>query len=446
MMVVGSDYAPCSEQGYPPVHPATLDNGVEVIFRECPGSATVACGAFVQVSTIRESTLTAGIRQVIQLMLVGPPPVVGGSPQTQQPVGINLEGATTRDYVEVIAQCLPEDLPAALALLRRRVFEAQFTPYQFQIARQRLRHSLAVRRQILTSLSLDTLVRRLYPAQPGSWPLTGSFAAAGAMRLEQVQQFYEQHFLPNATVIVVTGPLTREQVLTPVKEMFEMLLPGDVNCQPPLFSAQTNLPKNWRAAIRGSSNSIVVMGGRGPTLSDSGYPAAAVLAAVLGSGMGSRLYQSLRSEHTLAYSIDAGLTPSQACSYAYVLATCSAANLDAVQQLIDDQLQDICRHGPSAQQLGRAQRYLQGSFALNQQSSRDLAHYLGMFSVCGDTQGIMIHQRFPQLVAAVTRQDVQEACREIFAAPAVIILQGTGQHQVLHRAKQWRLSGVTAVN
>lgn len=440
-MLVGSSYALGADEPSPPVHTAVLDNGLRVIFGECPVSATVACNAFIQISAIQESSLTAGIRQLIQLMMTGPTVTGPEPPEAQPPVGINPEGTTTRDYVEVIVQCLPEDFSAALVKLRRRVFEGQFTIQQFQIARQRLRYRLAASQEIPVSLALDTLVRRLYSGQPGSWPPGGSFAAAGAVRLEQAQRFYEQHFLPNATTIIIAGPLAWEQVLSLVKETFESLLPGHVNRQPRRFSPRTNLPRHWRAAISGSNSSIVVMGGQAPVLSSPDYPVAAVLTTLLGSGMGSRLYQSLRHERALAYSTEAGLTPSRVCSYAYVLATCSASDIDTIQQLIDEQLRDISQQGPSAKELRRAQRYLRGSFALNQQSSRDLAHYLGMFAVSGGSEGLLIHRQFPRLVAAVSSQDVQEACHQIFNTPTVVILEATGLSQTVHWDKALGIVG-----
>lgn len=423
----------CPLQAQPsriPVHTTILDNGLRVVFRECPASATAACSVFVRVSAVDESSLTAGIRELIQLMIAAPAGIGSDEIESQEPVSIQTEGSTTRDYVALTMHCLPTDLPAALPSLRRRLFDSEFTASQFQIARRRLLRSLAAGDEMPIPLSLNTLVRRLYPAQRGSWPLHGTFAAVGALKLDDVRSFYQSRFLPNATTIAVAGPLSWETVRAMLKETFETLLPGSVNSQPPPFSPPTNLPGCWRGAIPGGNTSVVVLGGEAPTLTSPDYPAAAVLTTLLGSGMGSRLYQTLRNEQALVYTLAAELTPSQVCSYAYILATCSPADVDTVQQLISEQLQDIAERGPSPEEMQRAKRYLRGSFALNQQSTRDLTHYLGMFTVCGESKGLTIYQQFPNLISTVSRADVQQVCQKIFGSPAIVILQASGSTQI----------------
>ena len=415
-----------------PTQTAVLDNGLRVIFRQCPASTTT-CAAFVQVSAAQESTLTAGIRQLIQLMMDAP----GGLTwQSTAPRGLatRIEGSTTRDYVELIMQGMPGDLAADLTQLRHRLFAAKFAAAEFEIGLRRLRRTLVYGNQTPVGLALDTLVARLHYGHPGWWSTSGTFAATGAIGLQEVREFYQSHFFPNATTIAVAGPLDWEAVRSTVADVFQTVLPGPVDSQSLRFVPQGDLSETWRGLMVGSDTSVVVFGARAPSVSDGRYPAAAVLTALLGSGMGSRLYQVLRDKRALAYTTEAGLTPSNVCGYAYLLATCSASDIDTVQRLIAAQLSDIAQQGPRTAELQRAKRYLQGSFALDQQSSRDVAHYLGMFAVCGGAEGVSRYQQFTQLTDAVSSEDVQRVCQQMFDPPAIVILQATGQADTTDQA------------
>ncbi len=339
---------------------------------------------------------------------------------------MRLEGFTTRDYVELVVQCVPGDLAVGLRELRQRLFEAEFTAAQLEVGIRRMRRSLACGDQTPVGFVIDTLVSRLYYGQPGWWPTSGTFAATGAIGLNEARQFYQSHFFPNATTIAVAGPLDWQMVQSTVTDVFETVLPGPVDSQSLRFVPQADWDEPWRGLMAGIDTSVVAVGGRAPSINSEDYPAAAVLTTLLGSGMGSRLYQVLREKRALAYTTEAGLTPSNVCGYVYLLATCSPSDTDSVQQLIGAQLSDIAQQGPQPAELQRAKRYVQGSFALNQQSSHDVAHYLGMFVVCGGGEGVPTYQRFTQLIDAVSSEDIQRVCQQIFQSPAVVVLQATG--------------------
>jgi len=408
-----------------PIHTAVLDNGLRVIFRQCPAAATTTCAAFVQVNGAQERNLTAGIRQLIQFMIEAPAGLTSEPTSSHGPT-IRLEGFTTRDYVELVMQCVPGDLAVGLKELRQRLFEAEFTAAQLEVGIRRLRRSLACGDQTPVSFVIDTLVSRLYYGQPGWWPTSGTFAATGAIGLNEARKFYQSHFFPNATTIAVAGPLDWQMVHSTVTDVFETVLPGPVDSQSLRFVPQADWDEPWHGLMTGIDTSVVAVGGRAPSIDSEDYPAAAVLTTLLGSGMGSRLYQVLREKRALAYTTEAGLTPANVCGYVYLLATCSASDIDTVQQLIGAQLSDIAQQGPQPDELQRAKRYVQGSFALNQQSSYDIAHYLGMFVVCGGGEGVPTYQRFAQLIDAVSSEDIQRVCQQVFQSPAVVILQATG--------------------
>lgn len=401
---------------------ARLDNGLRLVFQYNPASPVVAICAFVHTSAAQETWNSAGVRELLQLMGERTRVRPGQLREAVPPV-VELRTTLSRDYVEMVALCLPEEVSPALQRLRGALFDPYFSGKSFRFAQERLYQQVRARQSVALTTVQDVLVGRLYPEWPGSWPLVGTGAATW-VNLDYVQQYHTEHYLTNRTLLAVTGQIEWEELQQQVEEVFGNLLPGErrrllpppVGAPPQAGQMQLELPQ--------MEVSVVAAGGRAPALVSEDYPAAAVLMALLGSGRGSRLYGRLREEQNLSYSIRAGITPSQVCPYAYVIATCQAAQVEAVREAIGEELQNLTAQVATPEELRRARRSLWGQYQLQQQDNQQLAHYLGLFALLGGEEGAQMRRSFPLHLAAVRPEQVQAQCRKIFAQPVVVTLRG----------------------
>jgi len=258
--------------------------------------------------------------------------------------------------------------------------------------------------------------------------VTGSLASMSVISVERVRQFYSDHFRPNVTVISISGNVTVAALKAETEELFGELLPGP-EYRGERFTPHPKIGEPRRLMMRGLDKSAVVVAGRAPVIGEPEYPAAVVLSALLGSGMGSRLFQALRAEQSLAYTVQAALTPSTVCSYSHVLATCSRSNIEAVRTEITRQLADIANNSPTEPELDRAKRFAINSFLLSQQRNRDVAHYLGVFSSSGPAKGLHTYRAFSQLITEVSGAQVRNCCAQIFSKPATVIIEAISESQ-----------------
>ncbi len=407
-----------------------MDNGLCALFQPNAHTPTVAVSASIAVPASRESRLTAGIRHLLATMLGCPRQMSDAA--SEPPTALQIDSAATRDHVELLVQCLPHDFPSVLRLVRQQLFELQLSPDRFEAARRETLTAIQATRRRPVALARSTIVEELYPRQPGSWPVHGSIASMSAITLGQVRRLYQDSFWPNAVVLSVSGDLPATEVTAQVQSCFGDLLPGKMAHIPEQFSPHAALEEPRRLIMHGVDNSVVVVAGRAPTLADPDYPAAAVLSTLLGSGMGSRLFLALRAEQNLAYTIQAALTPSRACSYAYVLVTCSQVDVDAAQAEIWRQLRSIIRDGVSDAELERAKRFVTNRFVLSKQRNPDIAHYLAMFYGTAGAEGLETYQQFPTRVAKVSAEQAQQMCANIFTRPATVIVEGNKQPAAEH--------------
>ena len=409
----------------PAIEEVVLDNGCRVLIQPNNSTSTVAISALVKVRASQETLLTAGIRQLLALIAAAPDPwpeQIGPSPPS-----LRLAASANRDGVALRVECLPQDLTCALALIRHQLFEAQISRESFERARHQLSRTIQANRNLPLPLAFDTVVKELYPQQAGSWPVTGSLASMSVISVERARQFYRDHFRPNVTVISISGNVTVAALKAKTEKLFGELLPGPER-HGERFTPHPEIGEPSWLMMRGLDKSAIVVAGRGPAIGDPEYPAAVVLSALLGSGMGSRLFQALRAEQSLAYTVQAALTPSTVCSYSHVLATCSRSNIEVVHTEITRQLADIANNSPTQPELERAKRFAINSFLLSQQRNRDVAHYLGVFS-SSPGKGIHTYRDFSQLITEVTGDQVRNCCAQIFRKPATVIIEAVPEPQ-----------------
>jgi predicted Zn-dependent peptidase len=334
-----------------------------------------------------------------------------------------MRATLSRDYVEMVALCLPEDFAGGLRRLKWALFDPYFADEPFRFAQDRLAQEVMARQADAGSVAEDALVARLYPQWPGSWPLVGMGAAAWVNRT-YAQSFQHDHYLSNLTLLSVCGPVEWSAVQQQTDAILGGLLPGG---KPELLPPPVGAPPEtepWEGTVPGTPVCAVGVGARGPTLVAEDYPATSVLMALLGSGRGSRLYRRLREEQNASYTIEAGLTPSQVCPYVYMLASCTADQRAAVQAAMLAELADVRERLPSEEEVARARLVLWGQYQLQQQSAGDLAHYQGIFALLGGDEGLTDWQTLALRLSAVRPEQVQAMAQKYLAAPTVVTVRG----------------------
>ncbi|MGC9318410.1 MAG: M16 family metallopeptidase [Armatimonadota bacterium] len=392
----------------PAAHKSHLPNGLRLIVQANEHTATVVVSGFVRVTALHEIRATVGIRQLTQMLIARG----DGFRELMGQAAVHAEVSVAPDYVELVLAAPAESLADCAYLLRSMLFDPKLTEQALELTRAQLIRQLAARQEVAVSLALDRLLTRVYPGV-GAGDSTGAdVTEVAAIGLEDVRRFHAAHYLPNATVITVSGGVDEAAATRIVRRAMQGLLPGAMPDEAPTPLAAAPAGTETRS-IPGPT-SVYVVGARAVALDAPEYPAAAVGMAMLGSGMDSRLYRALRVDRALAYTIGAEMTPSAAVPSAFVLATCGPDGLDEVQRVVDAEIERTMREPAGVEELRRAKRYLIGRQALRRQRNREIAHWLGVFELLGGPQGYRRDAQLAGEIAAVDARSVAGAMQQVF--------------------------------
>jgi zinc protease len=401
----------------PPVR-TVLDNGLRALCVENPSTQTVALSLFITTTARAESLPQAGIRYFVARALTD-------CNATDQPAiarGLDDLGAETLagagvDFTEITLLAMAEDVGPAAKLLRAIAFQPHFEPTSLGRLRTDLAVGLARGGELPEMTAERTAAARLYPNHPFGWPVEGLATSVAGLTVEDVKRVYSGSYLANNMIVVAAGGLKPEASLAAVREAFGSILPGSRLVEssidpPPAHPSQDTLRRPGSAAV-------VYLGARAPGVSDPRYAPATIVLAMLGSGLGSRLYQVLRREASLAYTVRATAITARAGARAGLLVSCPPERVAEVEARMLREVERVTREAPTTEEIQRAKEYICTSYALGHQRNADLAHALGAFEVAAD-QGYQLDRDLPRLVRQATPEDIVAAARSMFETTALV--------------------------
>ncbi|HUS80208.1 MAG TPA: pitrilysin family protein [Armatimonadota bacterium] len=417
--MVATSVAP-SQAAAPAPRQWTLPNGLRVVLQDNQPTATVVVCGFVRVTALHETRVGPGIRRLTNMM-------VGRADSCQELVrsaGARVETALAPDYAEVVISGPTESVGDCARILRQALYGPELTERALEIERARLLRQFAARAELPAEYATDLAYSRLYPGLGSATYVLGDPVVVAGLTLEQVRRFHGAHYLPNATVVSISGGVASEATRSVVSQVLGGLLPGGMPEQAPMARANGRLERievQWPGAT-----AALCVASPAVSLDSPDYPAAATAMVLLSSGSGSRLYQKLRHERGLCYSISGDITPSAVTPMATVLLTAAQGDIAEVERIVGDEMDRLGAEEPDPAELRRAKRYLAGQHAMRHQRNREIAHYLGVFELLGGAPGYRLDSLLAGRLAVVSGAQVRSVAAEMLRGRVVVVLSESG--------------------
>lgn len=397
---------------------AQFDNGLRVVCVENPATQTVALSAFVASSAGAETASNAGIRGFVARALVdcsasAQPAIV----QRMDEIGAEVYVGAALDFTEITLLALASDLGPAAELLRDILFSAHFDPESIGQLRRQLATNIARADELPESAAERAAAARLYPNHPFGWPPDGLAASISGITVDQVERFHRGSYLANNLVVVVAGGVPAERALEALTDAFRATLPG--KRLPETASAPQDARAGRDELRRSGTSGVVYVGARAPGISDPAYAPATVALALLGSGLHSRLYHTLRRTDPIAYSVNVGAITARTGARAGLLVSCPPGLVAEVERRMMREVRRTATELASSEEIQRATEYICTTYALNHQRSADLAHQLGALEVTAE-EGYALDSALPGLVRRATPEAVMSAAQSMFSRTVTI--------------------------
>ncbi|HHV56154.1 MAG TPA: insulinase family protein [Firmicutes bacterium] len=354
---------------------STLPGGIRVVTEEIPGLSSVSVGLWVNVGSKYESEAEAGVSHLIEHLLFK-----GTGRRTAREiaeaidsVGGQLNAFTSKEYTCYYAKVLGEHLPLALDVLADMFLEPLFAPADIVREKQVVLEEIRMYEDSPDELVHDLLTEVTWPGHPLGRPTLGTKKSLSGLTPEVIRSFYEEHYTPADLVITAAGRLKHAEVAELCRRHFAGFSRPNVPStqRTPLFQP------GRRVFTRNTEQVHVCLGAPGVAAEDESNYVVEVTNSILGGGLSSRLFQHIREEKGLAYSVYSYHTAYQGVGLFTVYMGLSAANLRAGLAMAGEELQKLLQEGVPEEDVQRARQQVLGSFLLSLENSTNRMIRLG---------------------------------------------------------------------
>jgi predicted Zn-dependent peptidase len=346
------------------LHRSDAENGVVVLSETLPAVRSVAVGIWVRAASAHEEPRTMGVSHLLEHMVFK-----GTERRSAREIALELEtrgGAldafTARDHTSYQARVLDADLPRALDVLTDIVLHPTLREADFELERKVVLEEISTVEDTPDDLVFDLHARALWPEHAYGFPILGTRESVTAMRATDLRDLHERAYHPRQIVIAAAGAVTHDLLLSLLTQYGWFTRPGGA---PPATVSPAAAARGITQRVgRESAQTHVVLGTDTFPYRDPRRHTVALVANVLGGGMSSRLFQRVREELGLAYSVYAFQSFYRDGGQVGVyVGTHPQRAADAVGA-IHEELEKIARDALEAVTLAEAKQQLKGQVTL----------------------------------------------------------------------------------
>jgi zinc protease len=334
---------------------------------------------------------------------------------------IELGFHAERDTLRGTMRTLAENRDEAFDDLRLAVTAPRFDPADVEINRAQI---LSMLRRATTSPAQVANLRwwqAAFAGHPYGRPVAGTLETVPAITVDDLKA-YTHRVLARANLkVAVVGDIDAEAVKVMLDRVF-----GALPAQPELAPIGTVAPRGLgrRIVVKlDVPQAVMTFGGPGIARKDPDFMAAYLVNQILGGGaFSSRLYQEVREKRGLAYSVYDNLVW---LDHTAVFLGSTATRADRAGEtldLIEKEIHRLAKDGPTAEELASAKAYLNGSFALNLDTSGKIAALLVQLQL--DGLGTDYFARRPQMIDAVTLDDARRVAKRLLDNGVLVTVAG----------------------
>lgn len=345
----------------------TIDGGLTVVTERMADVRSASIGFWVGTGSIDEPAAQAGASHFLEhLLFKGTPERTARSiALAVDSVGGDMNAFTTKEYTAFYVRLLADDSDMGVDLLSDIMWSPAFRPEEFESERQVILEEILMHADEPGDLVHDVLAEALFPGHPLGREVLGDADTVTAMTVDQVADFHRHHYRPGNVVVAAAGAVDHDRIV----ERLSRRLAGPPGGEAPERRAPDRPALDRLAVERDTEQAHITVAVAGPDRDDEDRHAMAIVEHVLGGGMSSRLFQTIREERGLAYSVYSYRLGYQGAGALAVYAGTSPASADQVLALIGEELDRVATEGITEEELETARGHLRGATALGLEDS-----------------------------------------------------------------------------
>ncbi len=389
----------------------TLSNGLVVLSEEVPHVRSVSLGIWVRRGSRHEPEQLNGISHFIEHTLFK-----GTTRRTAQQIALeadvlggNLDAFTGTELASYQLKVLDNHFATAFDILADLVTAPLFEEVELDKERNVILEEIKMTEDSPEDYLFELFHSSFWPDHPIGRPITGTTETVNSFNRSCTLDYYQQVYSAGNLVVAAAGNIKHHQVLE-LSEKYLSHLPSGIKSSEEL-APQPHLTHLVKKKAGLEQTHIILAAPSPSALAPERY-ACSVFSTILGGGLSSRLFQSVRERHGLAYTVYSSTNPYKDAGYMSVY---MAVASDKVRQAVELSVQQICSlksHLVSDEELQAAKEQLRSAILLSNESVTAKMHSLAENEIIYGRD--LTNEEVLSAIDSVTSQDVLNIANQTF--------------------------------
>jgi len=359
---------------------AVLNNGLRIVTEEVPFVHSVAVGIWVKAGSRNEDDFKHGISHFIEhLLFKGTEKRTAKQiAQEFEAVGGSVNAFTTKEYTCYYAKVLDEHFDLAIDILADMFFNSKFDEQEIGKEKNVIIEEIKMYEDSPDEIIHDLFAQTVLQNHPLGRPIVGTIESVNDITRQDILSYLTKYYTPANTVIAVAGNINHNQVVDKLSYLF-----GDWKGNRVETKYQQPEPYNDTVLIKKDTEQVqICMGVPGLPRDDENNYTLYVLNNIIGGGLSSRLFQEIRENKGLAYSIYSYHSSYYDGGLFTIYAGTSQDHFEDVVELIAQELYKCKKLGIGQEELDRTKTQIKGSLLLSMESISNRMSRLGRTELC----------------------------------------------------------------
>ncbi|OPZ91990.1 MAG: Protease 3 precursor [Firmicutes bacterium ADurb.Bin419] len=389
----------------------TLDNGVRIICEKIPHVRSVSVGVWVGAGSRNEKKEINGISHFIEHMLFKGTNNRNAKEIAEciDSIGGQINAFTGKECTCYYTKTLDTHVDIALDVLSDMFFNSVFSTKDIDVERKVVIEEIGMYEDSPEDLVHDYLSETVWEGDAIGMPILGTHDCLQRINRDTIVDYIGSHYLPGSTVIAVAGNYDENSLLESIKSKFgnwqtDKILHNDFE--------KVGFKTSKKIKEKDTEQMHICLGFEGIEHGNDDLYSLLAVNNVLGGGMSSRLFQKIREEMGLVYSIYSYPSSYKNEGLYTIYAGMNPDHQDTFLKLVMDEIKMLAKYGISEDELSKSKEQLKGSYILGLESTSSRMNSLGkselMLGIINSPEEVL------SKIDAVNSDKVNEVIRKIF--------------------------------
>ena len=345
----------------------TLKNGLTIVGEEIPYLKSVSLGILVNTGSRLETHMESGVSHFIEHMLFKGTKNRSAKDIAREidNIGGEINAFTNKECTCYYVHLLDEHINIGIDVLSDMILNSTFNNKDIDKERIVILEELKMYEDSLDDLSYDLLVENIYPNDGLGMNILGNRVTIKSLNKKDILNYYNKYYVPNNTIISICGNFSFEEVITEIEKKFGDWKKKELN----ISVEEAEFHSCFISRNKESEQINIAMTLKAiPEENEEESYALSVVNNIFGGSTSSRLFQNIREDKGLVYSIYSSQTLYKKCGELGIFASTSDEYLKEVYDLIMEEIKNIRENYITEEELEESKKQLKGNYILSLES------------------------------------------------------------------------------